>query len=92
MGIFDIVSFLTPFFTGHGVPHLAAEADAWIKERGEDYPDAKARADALRAFLSEKVAAAGLDAEGMKATLTGLAEDVVRGHGGVDPQVWQGGV
>ena len=92
MGLFDIVSFLTPFFSGHGVPHLAAEADKWFAEKGQDYPDLRDRTEALAAFLRGEVEKAGLDAAKMKDTLWGLASDVSNGRGGVDKQAWQGGV
>lgn len=85
---FNILGFLTGFLSGLDIPHIESSAVAWLETKGAEYPDLKDRTDAFAAWLQTTIAEAApeLDPATMANTLKGIAEDIVHGAAGVDPQ------
>jgi len=91
--IFDLLTFLRTILAGFNVSGIEEQALAWLKEKGEEYPDLRSRTDALAAWLGTTLAEASpnIDPDKMRDTLWGIASDVVHGTAGIDPAAWQGG-
>jgi len=89
---FDLLTFLSRALGGFDVAGIDAKAQAWLTEKGSEYPDLKERADALAAWLGATLneASPELDPEQMRGTLLGIAQDVVRGTSGVNYDSWRG--
>ena len=90
--MFDLLKFLQAVLGGFSIPGIEDRAVAWLKEKGDEYPDLRSRTDALAAWLQETLAEseAGLDPTAMRDTLYGIASDVVHGTAGVSRTSWQG--
>lgn len=91
---FDLLTFLGKFLSGFSVPDIGEKVQAWLEEKGAEYPDLKDRTAALAAWLEVTLADAEpeLDPATAKNTLLGIASDIVHGVAGVDPGAWHGGV
>jgi hypothetical protein len=92
--IFDFLSFLDMVRGALDLPEIKDQATAWLNEKGAEYPDLDERAKALATWLGTTIdeANVGLDPATMRATLLGIANDVVKGQAGVDPGAWQGSI
>lgn len=88
---FDALSWLEHVMAVLDVPAIQGKINAWLA--ANDYPDLTQRAAALTAWLTQTLAEADkeLDPATMKATIEGIAKDLVSGAAGVDPKSWQGG-
>ena len=91
--MFDLLLFLQRVLGGLDIPGIEDRAVAWLKEKGDEYPDLRLRTDALAAWLQETIAesATNLDPTTMRDTLWGIASDVVHGTAGTDRAAWMGG-
>lgn len=90
--MFDLLTFLEKMLGGLDVPDIGLRASAWLKEKGDEYPDLRSRTDALAAWLAATIAEAEpeLDPAQMRDTLWGIASDVVNGTAGISKSSWKG--
>lgn len=87
--IFDLVKFLSTWMSGVGLDHEAVKAK--LAELAVQFPDLEQRTIEMAAWLEQALAPVH-DVEGMKNTILGIAQDLVHGTSGQDPNAWSGSV
>lgn len=90
MAVFDVLGFFEKMVGAGGLTSLGPDVVAWLDENAAKYPDTRGLTDALAAFITEKVNAAGISAAMLRDTIWGAASDIAHGKGSADAQAWQG--
>lgn len=88
----SVLSILAELLGGIDADALGQRGQAWLDEHAAEYPDAEGAKQALSEFLTTELSAAKpeLDAEKIRATIYGVASDIMRGSAGVDPNAQHG--
>ena len=87
--IFDFLTFLSTWLAGIKLDQAAIQKK--LDELAVQYPDAAERAKALATWL-EQLLAPVTDVAALRNTLQGIAQDIVSGKAGVDPNAGAGSV